>query len=140
MLVEKCLELGADVHRPSLHNNGMMPLHFAAKSRSTWISQLLLDHGADTTRATTMKGYVLPICYSLESMNFEVADLILRHEVELKLPPSTTELDLYNNMPLILEAVETFCKMGDRTDRAFVFMMPDRILSPEFMVSRPGPR
>jgi hypothetical protein len=48
MLVETCLELGADVNRPSLHNNGMTPLHFAAKSGSTSIARLLLDRGADT--------------------------------------------------------------------------------------------
>jgi hypothetical protein len=126
-LVETCLELGADVNRPSLHNGGMTPLHFAVKSASTSITQLLLDHGADTR--ALVDGVYLPIVYSMETMSFACADLILRHEADLeaqgkKLPPLSQELALYNNISIIMEGVENFRKTGNpRMD-----YMADRVL------------
>jgi len=115
-LVETCLELGADVNRPSPHNNGMTPLHFAVKSGSTSITQMLLDRGANT-RAVVQQ-YVLPISYCLSSMNFACADLILRHEADLeaqgkKLPPLTQEMELYSNIQFIQGGVEEFRRMGN---------------------------
>lgn len=46
-MVEFLLALGADVHGPVAHQNGITPLQAAAKSRSTVVARLLLSAGAD---------------------------------------------------------------------------------------------
>ena len=115
-LVQTCLELGADVNRRSLHNNGMTPLHFACKSGNASVTRLLLDRGAETR--LTVQDYCLPISYCLVSMSFACADLVLCHEAELeaqgrRLPPLTREMEQYNNIDFIREGVTKFRATGD---------------------------
>ena len=122
-LVKACLEVGADVNRPSLHNNGMTPLHFAVKCGSTSITRLLLQRGADTRKLAD--GDILPIAYSFSSMNFACADLLLRREQEMelkgeKLPEITPQIEMTNNLEAIKQQVEVFRTTGNKTGENFL--------------------